>query len=136
MSYPRIPKNFKPSKQVRETWFNELADMTESGELTFQEAFVFADHLEKFAKSVKDRYKKEVGDNEEAFGAVIKVTGGNKKVDYDADPVIQELKKAIKDRQALLDAAAQNNVADADTGEIISVKFKTSNVSKTVHYEN
>ena len=138
ITFLNLPTNFVFTEQVLETLFYQLREKTDDGTYSYQELFIAADAMEKIGKRAKNFARPKIGDKEEAFGAVLTVTGGNKTIDYDADSEVQELKKKIEARKALIKAAAASagvDVVDAQTGEKIEPVYKITSLTKKVNYK-
>ena len=131
-----LPTNYQLTKQAHEDLLQGiLYKVNESGELSPAEAFAICDTLEKIGAAGKKNFRANINSGDIAFGTEITITGGNPAIDYSDDHVIKELTAQIKARQELLKTAVKNEIADAQTGEIIKPKLKAKASTITVNYK-
>ena len=93
------------------------------------------DELDELIKDseIKDVIEKEVmkyGKKCTSNGFTVSI-GSKKTYDFSNDPTIEELKKKIKEREALLKSITSDNIVDAETGLVLQKpEYKTSSYIK------
>lgn len=89
------------------------------------------EYLGAFAKGFDSAARAEVntyGGEKETLGAVFSIGSTGDRIDYDQDPIYQDLKKALKDRETLLKVAkyAKESIYDGEGIEVPRLPLKSA----------
>ena len=130
--------NFFPiKKEVVTNAENFAKNLIESGEIDKMEMLSQATRLKDAITTVFDTIKSSVPhEKANGYGIELVPANGRKMVQYSEDPIWVELQKAVKDREALLNASLKVDapVFDEEGIEIPKVSVKFASDSLTIKY--
>ena len=130
--------NFFPiKKEVVTNAENFAKNLIESGEIDKMEMISQATRLKDAITTVFDTIKASIPhEKASGYGIELVPANGRKMVQYSEDPIWVELQKAVKDREALLNASLKVDapVFDEEGIEIPKVSVKFASDSLTIKY--
>lgn len=128
--------NFLPTKkEVIKYSENFAKNLIQSGEFDKMELLAQATRLKDAVTSVFDTIKASVPhEKANGFGIELVPANGREIVQYSEDPIWVELKKALKDREAILNLAQKQETADLYGNLVPKVSVKFASDSLTIKY--
>jgi|LauGreDrversion4_2_1035121.scaffolds.fasta_scaffold234029_3 hypothetical protein len=128
--------NFLPTKkEVIKSSENFAKNLIENGEFNKIELLAQSTRLKDAVTVVHDTLKASVlREKANGFGIEIIPVNGRKIIEFSEDPIWRELKKSLKDREALLTLAQHQETADLYGNIVPKVSLKFSSDSLIIKY--
>jgi len=135
MQQQQIAEAFPTKKQVQSNAQQFANELIENGEQDKLEMFAQAIRINEALSIVTDTLKKSLPvENQTAYGIEIVPVNGRTMIQYNEDPIWQQLNADLKAREELLKLALKQDVIDAYGNDVPKVSVKYSSDSLTVKY--